>query len=98
MSSLNTLTPTETTTIKYYDKNAQTWAEKHGLVNPQPFFTPEMNKLFNLIPSGKILEIGTGHGGDAIQLISHYGVKNYVGIDASQGLLKLPCPVILPPI
>ncbi len=52
-------------------------------------FQPEMELLFQLVHQGKILEIGTGHGGDAIQLIKHYGIENYTGIDASSGLLKI---------
>ena len=90
MKPLTKLSPEELQTIKYYDDNAQLWSEKHGLNNNiELMFQPEMDKLFKPIPKGKILEVGTGHGGDAIQLISHYGLKNYIGCDASRGLLKI---------
>lgn len=84
------LTKEEEKTIKYYDENALTWAQKHGLSGDKELmFQPEMELLFKLVPQGKILEIGTGHGGDAIQLVKHYGLNNYVGVDASGGLLRI---------
>ena len=89
MRASTKLTHEELKTIKYYDENAQLWSEKHGLSDKKVMFQPEMEKLFQLVPKGKILEVGTGHGGDAIQLISHYGIGKYTGYDASLGLLKI---------
>src|SRR3989344_3277821 len=85
------LTSEEQKTIQYYDEHAGEWAQKHGMADPSNYklFDPEMKLLFKLRPTGKVLEIGTGHGGDAIELIAQYGVENYVGIDASTGLLKI---------
>ncbi len=90
MSQKKSLTREESKTIKWYDDQAETWAQKHGLNRDKSLmFQPEMNILFKLVPQGKVLEIGTGHGGDAIQLINHYGVDNYIGVDASSGLLEI---------
>jgi SAM-dependent methyltransferase len=83
------LTPQERETIQYYDDSAQDWADKHGKGETISTFAIQMKKLFELAPTGIILEIGGGHGKEAALLIDHYGVENYVGVDASEGLLRL---------
>lgn len=85
----SSLTKQEQTTISYYDKNAQDWSEKHGLANHQSYFEADMKDFFQTLPTGKVLEIGSGHGGDAKLLIAKYGIVNYVGVDVSEGLLKI---------
>ena len=76
----------ELKTIEYYDQNAEDWSERHS---GGEMFDPEMELMFGLLTAGKILEIGTGSGEDADKLITHYGSENYVGVDASKGLLKI---------
>ena len=52
-------------------------------------FRSELNKFFQLVPKGKILEIGSGSGLDAKNFIKKYGARNYIGIDASTELLAI---------
>jgi ubiquinone/menaquinone biosynthesis C-methylase UbiE len=48
-----------------------------------------MEHLFQLVPKGKILEVGVGHGGDAKLLMDQYGEPNYIGCEPSEGLLQV---------
>ena len=77
----------EEKTIVYYDKNAQAWAESNGGFDKKSFWKIWMKKFHKLLPSGKIIEIGSGSGKDAADLIK-LGYE-YVGTDASTGLMKL---------
>ena len=74
-------------TINYYDKNAYAWAVAHHGFEEESFWKDWMDKFHKLLPSGKVLEIGSGSGKDALNLIK-LGY-DYVGTDASKGFLKL---------
>ena len=76
----------EQQTIDYYDKNAQEWASTHNGYADESYWKAEMAKFHDLLPSGKVLEIGSGTGKDAADLLNMY---DYVGTDASEGLLKI---------
>lgn len=77
------LTPEEQLTKETYDTNAEIWAKNHATVG---FWGEEMGLFKELLPSGKVLEIGSGGGRDAKELIA-LGY-DYVGTDISAGLLK----------
>lgn len=81
-----TLTKKEKTTIEYYDQHASEWSEKHS---GGTMFDEDMQEFFKLVPSGKILEIGAGHGEDATKLIKHFGIKNYCGVEPAKGLVEI---------
>ena len=83
------LSPDEEGTINYYDTHALEWSEKHGLDGRNLHFLEDMKYFFEFLPEGRVLEIGSGHGGDAIRLLKHYGIENYIGADASRGLLRI---------
>lgn len=77
------LTPREQKTVRSYDANAREWIEKHS----EPgYWGEEMNAFVALLPRGKILEVGTGGGREAKELLAK-GYE-YVGVDVSAGLLK----------
>lgn len=76
------LTPEEKATLASYDQHASFWAEKHNTKN---FWLEEFKRFQELLPQGKVLEIGSGGGRDAAILRSTY---EYMGTDASRGLLK----------
>lgn len=80
------LTQEERNTINYYDQHAQEWSDKNS---GGTRFDPDMEELFKLVPSGKLLEIGAGHGEDAQKLIRHFGVENYTGVEPAKGLLQI---------
>lgn len=77
------LTPEEELTIKTYDVHAEAWVSEHS---SSGFWAEEMKIFRELLPEGRIIEIGSGGGRDAKELIEMG--YNYVGIDASEGLLK----------
>ena len=79
------LTKKEKVTIEYYDKYALEWSEKHG---GGTMFDEDMQELFRLVPSGKILEVGAGQGEDAAKLIAHYGNESYYGVEPAKGLIE----------
>jgi len=74
-------------TIKYYDKHAEEWATTHGGYEENSYWEKEMQRFYQLLPKGKILEIGSGAGNDASALIK-MGYE-YTGIDASSGLIEI---------
>lgn len=74
-------------TIDYYDREAEGWVSKHGGSEGKSYWKAEMERFHELLPSGKILEIGSGAGKDAAELIA-LGY-DYTGTDASYGLLKI---------
>ncbi|MBY0353218.1 class I SAM-dependent methyltransferase [Candidatus Babeliales bacterium] len=80
----------EQQTIEFYDAKAQAWGQTH---NDPAYFEPEFELYKELLERGKILELGSGTGRDAVQFLkSGY---EYVGIDVSQGLLdfaRTQCP------
>lgn len=80
-------TDKEKSTIKYYDAHARDWTSAHGGNENQSYWQAEMEKFHHLLPSGKIIEIGSGAGKDAAALIK-MGF-NYTGTDASSGLIEI---------
>lgn len=78
------LLPEEEQTIATYNRVAQTWASKHHQAG---FWRKEMLEFRKLLPSGKILDIGSGGARDAHDLIAlGFG---YVGVDISVELLNI---------
>ena len=75
-------------TVEAYDKNPQYYAEKFDSYGIR---FEDVDKVLKLNESGsnKVLEIGCGSGKDAEYIISKIGTDNYVGIDASVGLIDL---------
>ena len=78
------LTAEEKITLETYNATAKQWSEKHATVG---FWKEEMGTFRKLLPSGKILEIGSGGGRDAKELIA-LGYE-YVGTDISTGLIEV---------
>lgn len=77
----------EQKTVDYYDRKAEDWVSKHGGNEGESYWKEEMERFHELIPTGKVLEIGSGAGKDAAALIV-LGY-DYIGTDASSGLLKI---------
>lgn len=78
---------TEEKTLNYYDEHAKEWAEAHHGFDEESFWKDWMEKLHKLLPNGKVLEIGSGSGKDASNLL-RLGYE-YIGTDASKGLLEV---------
>jgi 2-polyprenyl-3-methyl-5-hydroxy-6-metoxy-1,4-benzoquinol methylase len=74
-------------TVKYYDQEANSWSASHGGDDKESWWKDEMTRFNEYLPSGRILEIGSGVGKDAEALI-RLGY-DYTGTDASNGLLEL---------
>lgn len=74
-------------TVAYYDRDAERWVKSHGGREGESYWKEEIRRFNELLPEGKILEIGSGGGRETAELIS-LGY-NYTGIDASRGLLKI---------
>ncbi len=72
----------EKKTIEYYDKHADEWSGGH---NSDRFWGELFDKFKEFLPQGNVLEIGSGGGRDARELIS-MGYE-YTGTDISEGLL-----------
>lgn len=77
------LTKEEEQTMMTYDTSASEWASKHS---SERFWGEEMDRFQELLPTGKVLEIGSGGGRDAKELIA--SGYEYTGTDVSQGLLE----------
>lgn len=76
----------EEKTLEYYNKHAWDWGEHHHeLGNTRRI--DELEKFRKLIPSGRIIEIGSGTGSDA-KFFREHGY-DYIGTDASRGLMKV---------
>lgn len=74
----------EVATTQTYDQTAATWS---GVHNSKGFWKREMENFHRLLPDGDILEIGSGGGRDARELVElGYG---YVGTDISTGLIEI---------
>lgn len=78
------LPPEEKITLETYNTTAKQWSEKHATVG---FWKKEMGIFRTLLPTGKILEIGSGGGRDAKELVA-LGYK-YIGTDISIGLIEV---------
>ena len=82
------LTEREKQTLDYYNQHAQEWAQRRKKISEPSFWDEELKQLHKLkVPQGKILEIGSGSGREGLELIS-MGYE-YIGVDASQELLKV---------
>lgn len=79
-----TSTPQEARTLRSYDENAETWVSEH---QSNGYWRDEMARFHELLPYGRILEIGAGGGRDAQELID-LGY-DYTGTDASTGFLTV---------
>lgn len=75
-------------TVEAYDKNPQFYADKFDSYAVR---TDDIDRAFKLNESGLqgVLELGCGNGRDAEYIISRIGVDNYIGVDASSGLIEL---------
>lgn len=74
-------------TINFYDTHALEWSTAHNGFEETSYWKDEMEIFHNLLPSGKILEIGSGSGKDASALM-RLGF-DYLGTDASGGFLQI---------
>lgn len=74
----------EKITLETYNTTAKQWSENHATVG---FWRKEMEIFRTLLPNGKVLEIGSGGGRDAKELIA-LGYE-YVGTDISTGLIEV---------
>jgi SAM-dependent methyltransferase len=75
-------------TIEAYNRNAQFYANKFDSYGVR---TGDIDRALKLNKStlNKVLELGCGNGRDAQYIISRVGADNYIGIDASKGLIDL---------
>ncbi len=78
------LLPEEETTVETYDQIASIWVNNYS---PSGFWSAELKKFHELLPTGKILEIGAGGTRDAKELLA-LGYK-YIGTDISSKLLDV---------
>ncbi|MBI2326711.1 class I SAM-dependent methyltransferase [Candidatus Curtissbacteria bacterium] len=77
------LTHREKQTLDSYNKYGKQWAESHLDFD---FWSSELKRFKKYLQSGKILEIGSGGGRDAKELIK--AGYEYTGTDISKGLLE----------
>lgn len=77
------LSKKEKLTVEFYDNMAETWSREHASPG---WWSAEIVTFQRYLPTGKILEIGSGGGRDAKELIEA-GYK-YQGTDVSKGLLE----------
>src|SRR3989339_179966 len=80
------LTTQEQETIDSYNQNASKFASSRLTDNKHQRWVVEKQKLKQYQPSGKILDIGSGSGIDAKELVQ-LGY-DYAGVDYSDGLLE----------
>ena len=70
-------------TIQAYDKSTSIYNKTHF----EPFWIKEFEFYKKMVPGKKILDIGCGAGRDAVVFVKNkFG---YLGIDASEGMLKV---------
>ena len=81
--SKKSLTKEEKETLKTYDLYAKEWIATHHTTN---FWLPELDQFQKYLIKGEVLEIGSGAGVDAKELISR-GYE-YTGTDISLGLIN----------
>lgn len=82
-----TLIDNEKKTVDYYNREAENWTKAHGGNEGASYWREEMERFHQLLPGGKVLEIGSGAGKDAAALIKMG--YDYTGTDASEGLIKV---------
>jgi len=75
-------------TVQAYDKNPQFYADKFDSYGIR---IDDIDRAIKLNESGSnlVLELGCGNGKDAEYIVSKVGKDNYVGLDASEGLIEL---------
>lgn len=78
------LTRLEEITRRSYDREADAWMDGHW--TPK-FWGENFDAFYELLPEGRVLEVGCGAGRDAQELIKH-GYE-YVGTDIAPNLLAL---------
>ena len=78
------LLPEEQMTLDAYNQVAAQWAAEHD--DPE-YWSLELDLFHQLLPQGSIVEIGSGGGRDAKELIA-FGY-HYTGTDISAGLLQV---------
>ena len=90
------LTPEEASTRRTYDRHAESyvraWSRPDG--KPRRLSSEDDCKFRELLPAGRILEIGAGGSGQTASWFVHHGY-DYVGTDISSGMLELArknCP------
>lgn len=81
------LSDAEQQTLAYYNQNAEAWAAKRKKTTEPSFWHQEYQELKALKSSGKLLEIGSGSGREAIEFMN-LGYE-YVGIDNAENLLRI---------
>lgn len=79
----HTFFPKELKTLEAYAKNTQGWTKTHS---DQDFWLPCYTLFQELLPKGKVLDIGCGGGRDAEFFIQ--AGYDYVGIDAVGEMIK----------
>ena len=77
------LTNAEQQTVDSYNRYGKRWSADHLDFS---FWEKELKRLKKYLPDGKILEIGSGGGRDAKELIK--AGYDYLGTDISKGLLN----------
>jgi SAM-dependent methyltransferase len=77
-------TEVEKGTIRFYNQHGADWVRHH---DTKRFWGWYIDRLAQLLPRGRLLEIGMGGGRDAEEL-RELGY-DYVGIDISTGMFKL---------
>ena len=78
------LLPEEQLTLDAYNQVAAQWAAEH---DDAEYWSLELDLFHQLLPQGSVLEIGSGGGRDAKELIT-LGYR-YTGTDISAGLLQV---------
>jgi ubiquinone/menaquinone biosynthesis C-methylase UbiE len=72
----------------WYDQNAKAWARQRKKISEPSFWAQEYAQFRELKkPQGKLLEIGSGSGREAIEWI-RMGYE-YIGIDISMALIQI---------
>jgi SAM-dependent methyltransferase len=78
------LNPEELTTLDAYEQHGDVWAQTRGNA---VYYPEQIDRMRELIPQGKILDIGSGTGRDA-ELLTQQGY-DCVGVDISDKLLAI---------
>jgi SAM-dependent methyltransferase len=76
----------ELSNIDYYDQNALEWAHSHGY-GQKPYFEMNLRRFRWSLPTGRLLEIGSGFGGTAQWLTSRGYL--YLGLEPAGGLREI---------
>ncbi len=77
------LTSEEEKTLEFYQKSAEKWAEAHRI--DLDCWRSQFENFNKLLSEGKIIDVGCGHGRDALFLNKQF---KYIGIDISSELIE----------